>query len=92
MDAIKNNIRRASVIVTGCATAQGRGIHFCGHELLSGNNCNLWFPVANEESWFEAVERVLVMNGLAENMVRLEPLSEWSEYSDWRAVFNVRAV
>jgi len=79
---------RATVTVTGCETARGRGVHFCGHPLLSGHNANMWFPVAEEESWFKAVERVLVMNGLAENLCSLEPLRKGSDYNDWRAIYN----
>ncbi|WP_028715636.1 hypothetical protein [Pantoea ananatis] len=79
---------RATVTVTGCETKRGRGVHFCGHSLLSGHNANMWFPVAEAESWFEAVERILVMNGLAENLCRLEPLRKGSDYNDWRAIYN----
>ncbi|OIX90674.1 MULTISPECIES: hypothetical protein [Pantoea] len=92
MKAQEKGLSRNAVVVTTCATSQGKGIHFCNHALLSGINCNLWFPVAEEESWFQAVERILIMNGLAENLVRLEPLSEWVEYSDWRAIFNVKII
>ncbi len=52
----------------------------------------MWFPVAKEESWFEAVERVLVMNGLAENLCSLEPLRKGSDYNDWRAIYNAKCV
>ncbi|CAH6375643.1 hypothetical protein [Pantoea agglomerans] len=82
---------RASGIVTGCDTAQGRGVHFCDHPLLSGDNSNLWFPVGSEESWFEAVERILIMNGLAENLVNLTPLRE-GNYIDWKATWNRRVI
>lgn len=79
---------RASTIVTGCVTAQGRGIHFCNHPLLSGDNSNLWFPIGDKESWFMAVERILVINGLAENLVSLTPLRDEPGYMDWRATYN----
>ncbi|MGC1086475.1 hypothetical protein [Pantoea agglomerans] len=82
---------RASGIVTGCETAQGRGVHFCDHPLLSGDNSNLWFPVGSGESWFEAIERILIMNGLAENLVKLTPLRD-GEYIDWKATWNRRVV
>ena len=82
---------RASCIVTGCSTPQGRGVHFCDHPLLSGDNSNLWFPVCSGESWFEAVERILIMNGLAENLVKLTPLRE-GNYIDWKATWNRRVI
>ncbi|QKJ89324.1 hypothetical protein PMPD1_4426 (plasmid) [Paramixta manurensis] len=84
---------RASVIVTGCVTKQGgRGIHFCSHPLLSGVNSNLWLPVGKEEEWFAAVERVLIMNGLAENLTALTPLRECAEYTDWKATYNRKVI
>ena len=78
---------RSSCIVTGSVTRQGRCVHFCDHPLLSGVNDNLWFPVGQSESWFEAVERILTLNGLAENLAHLSPLRE-GEYSDWKATWN----
>ena len=92
MKADEKGLRRNTVIVTTCATSQGKGAHFCNHALLSGINCNLWFPVAEDESSFQAVERILIMNGLAENLIRLEPLSEWVEHSDWQAIFNAKII
>lgn len=80
------------VIVTGCVTKQGRAIHFCNHKLLSGSNNNLWFPVDTVDDWFSGIERVLVMNGLAENVVNLTPLIEGSEYFDWKVKYNLRVI
>ncbi len=79
---------RATVTVTGCETKRGRGVHFCNHPLLSGQNANLWFPVGEGETWFEAVERILVMNALAENLTTLKPLREGDDFNDWQAVYN----
>ncbi|WP_246874368.1 hypothetical protein [Pantoea ananatis] len=79
---------RGSVIVTGCRTKEGMRIHFCKHPLLSGINSNLWFPVSREEGWFDAIERILTMNGLAENLTELEILRNCAEYTDWRAIYN----
>lgn len=83
---------RASCIVTGCVTAQGRGVHFCNHPLLSGDNSNLWFPIGNNEDWFAAVERILIMNGLAENLTSLSPLRDGPEYTDWKATYNRKVI
>lgn len=84
---------RASVVVTGCTTKLGgRGIHFASHPILSGINSNLWFPVGEGEKWFVAVERVLIMNGLAENLTSLEPLRDCSEYTDWKATYNRKVI
>lgn len=84
---------RASIVVTGCITSRGgRGIHFCSHPLLSGVNANLWFPVGEGEDWFAAVERVLIMNGQAENLTALEPLRDCKEYTDWKATYNRKII
>nr|WP_236745228.1 hypothetical protein [Klebsiella variicola] len=33
-----------------------RAVHFCLHEKLSGNDNDLWFPLANGADLFEALE------------------------------------
>lgn len=86
------NHGRREVIVTGCETKYGRGIHFCNDELLSGTNHNLWFPLSAEDDWFSGIERVLVMNGLAVNVVNLTPLNDGHDYHDWRVKYNCRTV
>lgn len=79
---------RREVIVTGTQTKQGRGVHFCSDLLLSGANHNLWFPIGDSEDWFTGIERILVMNGLAVNVVSLTPLDVSLAYTDWRVTFN----
>ncbi|WP_210478248.1 hypothetical protein [Pantoea ananatis] len=75
-----------TVIVT-CSEVKGRGVHFCNHPQLSGHNENLWFPVGAKESWFIAVERILVMNGLADKLLELNPLRD-GDFSDFRATYS----
>ncbi|MDI9265935.1 hypothetical protein QMZ62_23585 [Serratia sp. PF2-63] len=69
-------------------TRHGRGVHVCSDPLLSGMDNNLWFPLNEEEDWHAGIERVLTMNGVAENVVRLEPLREGSEYTDLKVIYN----
>ncbi|MCK8417643.1 hypothetical protein [Erwinia amylovora] len=69
-----------------------RGIHFCNHPLLSGSNFNLWFPVSPDESWFVAIERILTMNGVAENVTSVTPIREAVEYTDFEIIFNRNVV
>lgn len=80
---------RASVTVLECALGSGRGFHFCGHPVLSGSNSDLWFPRNEGESLHQAVERVMVMNHQAENVTRLEPVSEHPHGGDWSVEYNV---
>lgn len=90
-DISSANESRRKVIVTGCVTTHGRGIHFCNNELLSGANHNLWFPLNADDDWFSGIERVLVMNGLAENVVNLTPLGG-DGYHDWEVKYNPRVI
>lgn len=80
---------RGELIVTCSGNARhGRSIHICCDLLLSGINNNLWFPLNDAEDWHTGIERVLTMNGIAENVVRLEPLRDGPEYSDFKVVYN----
>ncbi len=79
---------RADITITVCQTRQGRGVHFCGHALLSGSNCNLWFPLSESEDLHAGIERILTINGLAENVVRLTRLRGCISYDDYSVTFN----
>ncbi|MGE0968589.1 hypothetical protein ACQFN5_00265 (plasmid) [Klebsiella sp. WOUb02] len=83
-----HNEVRGEVIVTGSETKQGRGVHFCNHPLLSGINSNLWFPLSAEDDWFTGIERILVMNGVAVNVVSITPLNDGRAYTDWKVIYN----
>ncbi|BEO69095.1 hypothetical protein SMQE31_46030 (plasmid) [Serratia marcescens] len=76
------------MIVTGCETKQGRGVHFCTDPLLSGINSNLWFPLSAEDDCFTGIERILVMNGAAVNVVSITPLNDGLAYRDWKVIYN----
>lgn len=82
------HLRCIELTVTGSETGYGRGIHVCNDPLLSGINSNLWFPLNPEESWFVGIERVLMMNGVAENVVRIDSLRDCAAYHDWKVVYN----
>ncbi|MBP2200557.1 hypothetical protein [Pantoea cypripedii] len=83
---------RMEPVVTGCETRQGRGVHFCSDPLLSGINSNLWFPVRPDEDWFTGIEQILVMNGVAENVVSLTPLQDSPSYTDWKVICNRKII
>jgi len=69
-------------------TQYGRGVHVCSDPLLSGINSNLWFPLNAEEDWLAGIERVLTMNGVAENVVRLDMLRDGPEYTNFKVIYN----
>lgn len=80
---------RGELIVTVTEnTRHGRGVHVCSDPLLSGMDNNLWFPLNAAEDWLTGIERVLTMNGVAENVVRLEPLRDGPEYTDLKVIYN----
>ena len=79
---------RTDITITVCRTKQGRGVHFCSHPILSGSNCNLWFPLSESEDLFTGIERILTMNGYAENVVRLTRLRGDLSYDDYTVTCN----
>ncbi|EJU24084.1 hypothetical protein HMPREF1144_0306 [Klebsiella sp. OBRC7] len=46
----------------------------------------------SDDDWFSGIERVLVMNGVAENVVKLSPLNDGKDYHDWKVIYNCRVV
>lgn len=81
--------RDSVIAITNNADCE-RGIHFVQHSVLSGSNHNLWFPIGAEESWFTAIERILIMNGIAENVTAITCINEKEEYQDFKIIFNRR--
>ena len=88
VSAVSSTIQRCSIIVICSELSSGRAIHFCGHPVLTGSCHHIWFSVQDGETWFEAVERVMVMNHQAVNVVRLEPLHTGGEFCDQKVIYN----
>ncbi|CDK23905.1 hypothetical protein LA637_p2033 (plasmid) [Erwinia amylovora LA637] len=86
--SVTRQVRGELIVTASNNTRHGRGIHVCCDPLLSGSNNNLWFPLNPAEDWHAGVERVLTMNGVAENVVRLEPLRDGPEYTDFKVIYN----
>lgn len=68
----------------------GKAFHFARHPLLSGINSNLWFPLDDERNLFQAVERVMIMNNLAENVVSVNKLADYPGGGDWQVTYNMK--
>lgn len=81
---------RTDITITVCRTKYGRGVHFCSHPLLSGSNSNLWFPLSESDDLHAGIERILTMNGLAENVVRLTRLRGDLSYDDYTVTYNAK--
>lgn len=80
------------IVIASNNTIAGRAVHFVQHPLLSGSNHNLWIPVSADETWFVALERILVANGIAENVTCIRPLRECAEYTDFEIIFNHKVI
>ncbi|KHJ65888.1 hypothetical protein QU24_22205 [Pantoea rodasii] len=86
--SVTRQVRGELIVTASDHTRHGRGVHVCSDPLLSGANSNLWFPLSADEGWHAGIERVLTMNGVAENVVRLEPLRDGPEYTDFKVIYN----
>lgn len=86
--SVTRQVRGELIVTASDNTRHGRGVHVCSDPLLSGANSNLWFPLSADEGWHAGIERVLTMNGVAENVVRLEPLRDGPEYTDFKVIYN----
>lgn len=79
---------RAEVTILVCDLTCGRGFHFCSIGKLQGDDCDLWFPLADPARLFEAVENVMQMNGIAHNVTDLVVISEYASGKDVRVRYN----
>lgn len=86
---VRQDVRR-NVTVLVSKLDNGKGFHFCNHPVLSGCDANLWFPLEDDESLFKAVEKVMAMNHVAVNIVRLDPIREYQNGQDIDVVYNVK--
>lgn len=86
-ERLVQSVRRKVIILLSELKA-GKAFHFVGHALLSGSNSNLWFPLDDEKNLFRAVERVMTMNHLAENVVSIDKIAEYPGGGDWQVTYN----
>lgn len=82
-------IGRDEIIIIVAELDNGKGFHFCMHPLLSGVDSNLWYPLCRDEGLFLSIEKVMVMNHIAKNVVNITPLNKQQNYADYRVIFNV---
>lgn len=80
--------QRRDVTVIHTWLSGGEAIHFTGHDLLSGANKDLWFPVPEDADLFEWVEHIMVMNHQAENVTCMEPRIHGGSYTDYQVRYN----
>ncbi|PHM37572.1 hypothetical protein Xmau_03788 [Xenorhabdus mauleonii] len=79
--------RKITVIV--CKLGYSFGIHFCNNPILSGSNSDLWFPLSNEDSIFRGIERIMVMNHIAQNVTSIKEIRKNGKDSfDYEVIYN----
>jgi hypothetical protein len=62
--------------------------HFCSIPLLQGENCNLQWPVNPALSLFENIELVMILNGIANNVTRLDFVQAQGQSRDYQVIYN----
>ncbi|QCR38909.1 hypothetical protein [Nissabacter sp. SGAir0207] len=81
---------RAVVTIIVARQRDRLAIHFCSHRRLCGADNDLWFPLSEAQPLFEQVEHILCLHGVAHNVIRVEPLGQGEENTDYRVVYNLR--
>ena len=84
-----SNDNRESIV---CLVVDGH-VHFCCHNLLSGINSNLRFPLIKSgehgnELDFEEVERILEINRVASNIVDITFLRQNAQCREYEIRYN----
>ncbi|EAR6785649.1 hypothetical protein EWQ01_18460, partial [Salmonella enterica] len=57
--------------------------------VLSGSNNDLWIPVSDTD-YFKFIENLLVINNIANNVVRIDVKSIGDTYKDFEVIYNVK--
>ncbi|EAV5730418.1 hypothetical protein NMA32_003638 [Salmonella enterica] len=79
---------RGSVIVIMSRIKGINCIHFTD-PVLSGSNNDLWIPVSDTD-YFKFIENLLVINNIANNVVRIDVKSIGDTYKDVEVIYNVK--
>lgn len=79
---------RAHIVIIVTQLAGSGAVHFCGHELLSGCNNDLWFPLRDDKPLFEQVQHIMCVNHTAHNVTDIQKLRACGESVDYQVVYN----
>ena len=67
-------------------------IHFCLHDVLSGSNNNIWFPISDEKNLFHEIEKIMINCRVAVNVTHINKLREGSNskgiFADYSVTYN----
>lgn len=79
---------RRTVIVIMSRIKNINCIHFTD-TVLSGANSDLWIPVS-ETDYFKSIEDLLVVNNIANNVVRIDVKLTGDTFKDFEVIYNVK--
>lgn len=84
---------RNSIVANFIIHPTGKKIHFCCHDILSGLNHDLWFPIFDEKSLFQEIEKIMISCRVAHNVTFIERIREGKNdggsFEDYRITYNV---
>ncbi len=85
-------IMRASIVAIFTNYPTGKLVHFCGHEVLTGSNNNIWFPIFDEKTLFQEIEKIMINCRVAHNVTHIERIrrgdNENGYFEDYRITYN----
>ncbi|EGG3070883.1 hypothetical protein MOR33_004205 [Salmonella enterica] len=79
---------RSSVIVIMSHIKDITCIHFTD-PVLSGSNNDLWIPVSDTD-YFKFIENIIVINNIANNVVRIDVKLIGDTFKDFEVIYNVK--
>ena len=86
-------IMRASIVAIFTNYPTGKLVHFCGHEVLTGSNNNIWFPIFDEKTLFQEIEKIMINCRVAHNVTHIERIrrgdNENGYFEDYRITYNL---
>ena len=84
---------RASIVAIFTNYPTGKLIHFCSHKVLTGSNNNIWFPIFDEKTLFQEIEKIMINCRVAQNVTHIERIrrgdNEKGYFEDYRITYNL---
>lgn len=83
---------RNSIVAIFTNYPTGKLVHFCGHDVLSGSNSNIWFPIFDENTLFQEIEKIMINCRVAHNFTLIERIVRGDNkdgyFEDYRITYN----
>ena len=83
---------RNSVVMIFVNNKESKKVHFCCHDILSGSNNNIWFPIFDEKTLFSELEKIMISCRVANNVTLIKKLrcgnNEGGYYEDYEVIYN----